>query len=70
MEKGLPEIDPAHGKDLVPPTIRRTKGHAAPAMPAAMIDDLGDRNAARQPGANSTQGPLSLIAYDRIFEAI
>ena len=46
------------------------EGHAARAMPAAMIDEFKRPERRRQPGANSTQGPLSQIAYDSIFEAI
>lgn len=50
------------------------KGLARPAkgrvLPADVVTGLGGRDAAKQPGANSAQGPLSQIAYDNIFEAI
>lgn len=59
----MPEIETARGKRLP----RQAKEGVLPAM---MIEDLSDRDTARQPGANSAQGPLSQIAYDSIFEAI
>jgi DNA-binding GntR family transcriptional regulator len=61
--KSVPEIETARGKRLP----RQAKEGVLPAM---MIEDLSDRDTARQPGANSAQGPLSQIAYDSIFEAI
>jgi DNA-binding GntR family transcriptional regulator len=59
----VPKIESAHSKGLA----RQAKGSA---LPVDVIRDLGDRGAAKQPGANSAQGPLSQIAYDSIFEAI